>query len=207
MNQTGLTTDQLTQLAKSKGLTSASIAQMLSKKRSFDRLMSLDFKSMQSIDNLANLIQKSMTSQSSLAHMKNWDWNNNGLSAPTDMRDAQGGFEAGLSSMLSLAQGHQAGMNAPQGLGIQANATFNPSSFLQNLPQLQQQIEFPQQGLSQLSQLQSLANANAGGQTQRLGNLLQGMGAASNGGNPFQSLLQSVQNDNSNFHFGKLFLA
>ena len=206
MLQTGLTTDQLTQLAQNKGLTSASIAQMLSKKRSFDRLMSLDFKSMQSIDNLANLIRNGMPSQSSssLAQMKNWDWNNAGLSAQNDMQNAQGGFGSGLSNMLNLAQGPQAGMNASHGLGIQANAAFNPSSFLQNLPQLQQQNEFPQQGLNQLSQLQSLANANTGGQNQRLGNLLQGMGGANNGGNPFQSLLQSVQNGNSNT--GKLFL-
>jgi hypothetical protein len=194
MLQTGMTPEQMAALAQNKGFSSASIANMLGKKHSFDRLMSLDFQSMQSIDNLANLIQRGMPSQASSGQMRNWDWN-----APqVGMQNGQGGLAALgnlSSSMLSL---HQNGMGPPQGLGSQGNAAFgnllggyNQNSLLQNLQLPQQQS---QQGLSQLSQFQS----TAGGQNQRLGNLLQCIGGANSGGNSFESLLQSVQNGNTN---------
>lgn len=59
MLKTGLSRDQLSQLARDNGLSSGSLSNMLQGQRqnSFDALMSLDFQSLQSIDNLANLIQ------------------------------------------------------------------------------------------------------------------------------------------------------
>jgi hypothetical protein len=217
MLQTGMTPEQISQLAQNKGLSSsASLANMLGKKRSFDGLMSLDFQSMQSIDNLANLIQHGMPNQGSNGQMKNWDWNNPapqaGLAGMQGMQNAQGGLgsfgNSGLgnlsSSMLALNRA-QNGANAG-GLGGQGNSAFGDllgnsyqNSLLQNLQQAQQQQQrLPQHGMGQLSQLQGLTNVNAGGQHQRLENLLQGMGGAPSGANSFESLLQSVQNGNSN---------
>lgn len=56
--KTGLSRDQLSQLARERGLpSSGSLTNMIQRQNSFDALMSLDFQSLQSIDNLANLIQ------------------------------------------------------------------------------------------------------------------------------------------------------
>jgi hypothetical protein len=58
MLKTGLSRDQLSQLARDRGLgSSGSLGNLMSQQKSFDALMSLDFQSLQSIDNLANLIQ------------------------------------------------------------------------------------------------------------------------------------------------------
>lgn len=58
MLKTGLSRDQLSQLARDRGLSSSgSLSNMIQRQNSFDALMSLDFQSLQSIDNLANLIQ------------------------------------------------------------------------------------------------------------------------------------------------------
>jgi hypothetical protein len=58
MLKTGLSRDQLSQLARERGLpSSGSLSNMIQRQNSFDALMSLDFQSLQSIDNLANLIQ------------------------------------------------------------------------------------------------------------------------------------------------------
>jgi len=54
MLKTGLSRDQLSELAKA---SSTSLSNMMERQSSFDALMSLDFQSLQSIDNLANLIQ------------------------------------------------------------------------------------------------------------------------------------------------------
>jgi hypothetical protein len=171
--QTGMAPEQIAQLAQNKGYSSASLAQMLGKKRSFDRLMSLDFQSMQSIDNLANLIQRGMPNQAPMGgQMKNWDWNS-GATGSQPLQNQLGNLP---SSMLSLT-GPQCNMGLPPNQ-VQANAPFgmlggyNQNSLLQNLqpPQQQQQAN------------------------------LQGMGGmGSGGGNPFESLLQSVQNGNNNF--------
>lgn len=70
MLKTGLSRNQLTQLAQqhnstrnnaadaaAAALSSTSLSNMIQRKNSFDALMSLDFQSLQSIDNLANLFQ------------------------------------------------------------------------------------------------------------------------------------------------------
>jgi len=58
MLKTGLSRDQLGQLARDRQLASShSLSNMMERQSSFDALMSLDFQSLQSIDNLANLIQ------------------------------------------------------------------------------------------------------------------------------------------------------
>jgi len=57
MLKTGLSRDQLSQLARDRGLSSGSLSNMMQRQNSFDALMSLDFQSLQSIDNLANLMQ------------------------------------------------------------------------------------------------------------------------------------------------------
>lgn len=183
--QTGMAPEQITQLAQNKGYSSASLAQMLGKKRSFDRLMSLDFQSMQSIDNLANLLQRGMPNQAPMGgQMKNWDWN----SGAAGGQAAQNQFGNLSSSMLSL-NGPQNNMG-PSPNQVQANAPFgmlggyNQNSLLQNLQSSQQQV----------NNLQS--------QQQNQMNLLQGMGGMGSGGNSFETLLQSVQNGNSNV--GKL---
>ncbi|CAB9512008.1 expressed unknown protein [Seminavis robusta] len=72
MMKTGLSRDQLSQLARDKGLSSASLTNMMERQNSFDALMSLDFQSLQSIDNLANLIQTGGAGQVPEGGMKNW---------------------------------------------------------------------------------------------------------------------------------------
>jgi hypothetical protein len=58
MLKTGLSRDQLSQLARDRALASSgSLNNLMNRQKSFDALMSLDFQSLQSIDNLANLIQ------------------------------------------------------------------------------------------------------------------------------------------------------
>lgn len=58
MLKTGLSRDQLSQLARDhQRNSSTSLSNMMERQSSLDALMSLDFQSLQSIDNLANLIQ------------------------------------------------------------------------------------------------------------------------------------------------------
>lgn len=202
-----MTPEQISQLAHNKVASSASLANMLGKKRSFDGLMSLDFQSMQSIDNLANLIQHGMPKQASTGQMKNWEWNNGSSQAGlAGMQNLQGGLglgSAGLtglsSSMLGLNHAQNAVNTASQGLSNQTNSAFgelignyHQSSLYQNLQNAsqQQQRQLPQQGLGQLSQLQSLTNGNT--------SLLHGMGNTNAGGNTLDALFQSVQNKNNN---------
>ena len=70
MLKTGLSRDQLSQLARDQ-----SLSNLMERQSSFDALMSLDFQSLQSIDNLANLIQTGGSSKQDLpkAGLKNWD--------------------------------------------------------------------------------------------------------------------------------------
>jgi hypothetical protein len=79
MLKTGLSRDQLSQLARDRGLTSSgSLNNLMNRQKSFDALMSLDFQSLQSIDNLANLIQTGGVSGGGLnmpvSGMKNADF-------------------------------------------------------------------------------------------------------------------------------------
>jgi lambda repressor-like predicted transcriptional regulator len=72
--KSGLSRDQLSQLARDGGVSSASLSNMIDRQSSFDALMSLDLQSLQSIDNLANLIQSggSLPGQNPQNGLKNW---------------------------------------------------------------------------------------------------------------------------------------
>jgi len=79
MLKTGLSRDQLNQLARDQ-----SLSNLMERQSSFDALMSLDFQSLQSIDNLANLIQTGGASRQDLpkAGLKNWDGSGGSDSSP-----------------------------------------------------------------------------------------------------------------------------
>jgi hypothetical protein len=76
MLKTGLSREQISQLAQDRGLSSGSLSNMIHRQNSFDALMSLDFQSLQSIDNLANLIQNGGSTQPHVPEsgMKNADF-------------------------------------------------------------------------------------------------------------------------------------
>ena len=75
--KSGLSRDQLSQLARDGGMSSASLSNMMDRQSSFDALMSLDLQSLQSIDNLANLIQSGSAMPGSIPQngLKNADFN------------------------------------------------------------------------------------------------------------------------------------
>ena len=75
--KSGLSRDQLSQLARDGGMSSASLSNMMDRQSSFDALMSLDLQSLQSIDNLANLIQSGSARPGSIPQngLKNADFN------------------------------------------------------------------------------------------------------------------------------------
>ena len=79
MLKTGLSRDQLSQLARDQ-----SLSNLMERQTSFDALMSLDFQSLQSIDNLANLIQTGAQSKQDLpkSGLKNWDGDGKDMSSP-----------------------------------------------------------------------------------------------------------------------------
>lgn len=91
MMKTGLSRDQITQLARNQGLSSGSLSNMVQRQSSFDALMSLDMQqSFQSIDNLANLFQ---TQQQSMPEggmqNANFDFSSPGSFArPSEMSNA-----------------------------------------------------------------------------------------------------------------------
>lgn len=98
--KSGLSRDQLSQLARDGGVSSASLTNMMDRQSSFDALMSLDLQSLQSIDNLANLIQSGsgVPGQTPQNGLKNWsagDSSNNLASA------AQGESSGNLSDFAS----------------------------------------------------------------------------------------------------------
>ena len=72
--KSGLSRDQLSQLAREGGVSSASLSNMMDRQSSFDALMSLDLQSLQSIDNLANLIQSgsALPGQNPQNGLQNW---------------------------------------------------------------------------------------------------------------------------------------
>jgi len=102
MLKTGLSRDQLTQLAREQGMTpNASLNNMMERQSSFDALMSLDFQSLQSIDNLANLIQTGGKSVPEIG-MKNADFSSNGLVAAA--AHAAKGSSGNLGTSLANAR-------------------------------------------------------------------------------------------------------
>jgi len=106
MLKTGLSRDQLTQLAREQGMTpNASLNNMMERQSSFDALMSLDFQSLQSIDNLANLIQTGGKSVPEIG-MKNADFSSNGLAAAAAAaaaKNSSGNLGTSLANARRLA--------------------------------------------------------------------------------------------------------
>lgn len=151
MLQTGMSRNQISQLAAKGISSSASLANMLGKQRSFDQLMSLDFQSMQSIDNLANLIQAGMPNHQRIpnAQRKNMDWGTQGLGvqgmgnagAPSNLFSvgSSGGLKGSIENLVRTmsANSGNAATGAPVGLNNnmsnQANAIFG--NFLQSASQ------------------------------------------------------------------------
>ena len=101
MLKTGLSRDQLSQLARDQ-----SLSNLMERQSSFDALMSLDFQSLQSIDNLANLIQTGGSSKQDLpkAGLKNWDGGNGG-------NDSSPNLAAAVAAAAAAAGGNS-GNNA-----------------------------------------------------------------------------------------------
>ena len=102
MLKTGLSRDQLSQLARDQ-----SLGNLMERQSSFDALMSLDFQSLQSIDNLANLIQTGGKSQQDLpkAGLKNWDGGNGGGN------DSSPNLAAAVAAAAAAAAGGGTGGN------------------------------------------------------------------------------------------------
>eukprot|EP00984_Skeletonema_dohrnii_P031410 scaffold23864_cov61-Skeletonema_dohrnii-CCMP3373.AAC.1 len=213
MMQTGLSRDQIAQLASTQMTSSASLANLLGKQRSFDGLMSLDFQSMQSIDNLASLIQAGMPNQVPKAEMRNMDWGSQGV---TNQMPAASGLQGSslnnlataanlqgsLNNLVRTLSGNRNGSGGSRGSGNgglgaaqgslnanQANANFG--NLMPNNNLLQQQSFNPNANLGNL--LQGMGN-NIGGNN--------GVGGGGNGSGELQSFLQNLQNSNNNNNAG-----
>lgn len=144
MLKTGLSRDQLSQLARDGNLSTHSIDGMAERQSSFDALMSLDFQSLQSIDNLANLIQTggsgNLQDHIPRTGIKNWnpmDTSSYAAAAGSASlagarRVASQGRMDSLIRSLSSGQGLSSGTNAPRNL---SNAGFNldPNTSFSNL--------------------------------------------------------------------------
>ena len=208
MLQTGMSRDQISQLAQQGISSSASLANMLGKQRSFDQLMSLDFQSMQSIDNLANLIQAGMPNQANgmsrgipKGGMKNMDWgtqgagamgtqlgNNNASPAGGLLSAAAGGMKGSIENLVrtlsgnsgNSGQGNNNAALAPLNVNNQANAT-NFGHFLQNATQ----------------QGNNLAGGGGQGGSSGLNNILQTLTQQS-------QQHQQHQQSTNNFNYGNL---
>lgn len=101
----GLSRDQLSQLARDGGVSSASLSNMIDRQSSFDALMSLDLQSLQSIDNLANLIQSggSLPGQNPQNGLKNWSAGDSVSNLAHGAADGSGGNLSDLASARRLA--------------------------------------------------------------------------------------------------------
>jgi hypothetical protein len=103
--KSGLSRDQLSQLARDGGVSSASLSNMIDRQSSFDALMSLDLQSLQSIDNLANLIQSggSLPGQNPQNGLKNWSAGDSVNNLAHAAADGSGGNLSDLASARRLA--------------------------------------------------------------------------------------------------------
>ena len=139
MLKTGLSRDQLSQLARDQ-----SLSNLTERQSSFDALLSLDFQSLQSIDNLANLIQTGAGSQTSKSEMKNWDGGSSAnLAAAAVAAAAAGSCRTNLSNLASSRGISSEGMeslirslssgNVAQKPGNTGGSNANFSSLLQSL--------------------------------------------------------------------------
>ena len=103
--KSGLSRDQLNQLARDGGVSSASLSNMMDRQSSFDALMSLDLQSLQSIDNLANLIQSggSLPGQNPHNGLKNWSAGDSASNLAAHAMQGSGGNLSDLASARRLA--------------------------------------------------------------------------------------------------------
>ena len=103
--KSGLSRDQLNQLARDGGVSSASLSNMMDRQSSFDALMSLDLQSLQSIDNLANLIQSggSLPGQNPHNGLKNWSAADSASNLAAQAMQGSGGNLSDLASARRLA--------------------------------------------------------------------------------------------------------
>lgn len=103
--KSGLSRDQLNQLAREGGVSSASLSNMMDRQSSFDALMSLDLQSLQSIDNLANLIQSggSLPGQNPHNGQKNWSAGDSAGNLAAQALQGSGGNLSDLASARRLA--------------------------------------------------------------------------------------------------------
>lgn len=140
--KSGLSRDQLTQMAREGGVSSASLSNMMDRQSSFDALMSLDLQSLQSIDNLANLIQSGGTlpGQVPQTGMKNWSAgdSSSNLAAAAAATSGSSGNLADLTNarrlasvgrmeslLRSLSSQNMKKSSSSSGTGGGSNANFN----------------------------------------------------------------------------------
>jgi hypothetical protein len=117
MLKTGLSREQISQLALDRGLSSGSLSNMIQRQNSFDALMSLDFQSLQSIDNLANLIQNGGTQP----HVPE-----------SGMKNADFGFSQAASRHNAAAQGNSSGDLSSAARRLASASAGRMESFLRN---------------------------------------------------------------------------
>lgn len=105
--KTGLSRNQLSQLARDRCLSSASLSNILERQNSFDALMSLDFQSLKSIDNLANLIQSGGSSGGRNAdanELGTKNWSGDSSSSRSNLAEATATIEESTSNISNTAQ-------------------------------------------------------------------------------------------------------
>lgn len=139
MLKTGLSRDQLSQLARDRGgLSSGSLSSMLQGQRqnSFDALMSLDFQSLQSIDNLANLIQSGGMNHVPESGLRNAEFvASRTMGSSGDFSSARHLGSAGrMESFLRNFSNSNMGQNN----NSSSNSNANLSSLLQSMGNLNQ---------------------------------------------------------------------
>ena len=137
MLKTGLSRDQLSQLARDRGgLSSGSLSSILQGQRqnSFDALMSLDFQSLQSIDNLANLIQNGGMNHVPESGLRNAEFvASRGMGSSGDFAsEMQLGSAGRMESFLRNFSSNNMGQNTS------GNSNTNLSSLLQSMGNLNQ---------------------------------------------------------------------
>jgi hypothetical protein len=118
MLKTGLSREQISQLALDRGLSSGSLSNMIQRQNSFDALMSLDFQSLQSIDNLANLIQ---TGGGTQPHVPE-----------SGMKNADFGFSQAASRHNAAAQANSSGDLSSAARRLASASAGRMESFLRN---------------------------------------------------------------------------
>uniref|UniRef100_A0A6V2AY19 Uncharacterized protein n=2 Tax=Ditylum brightwellii TaxID=49249 RepID=A0A6V2AY19_9STRA len=148
MLKTGLSREQLSQIARDQQLASStSLSNMMERQSSFDALMSLDFQSLQSIDNLANLIQTGgggngfPGQQVPRSGMKNWSMESNnknaaqfgGTGSSSNNLSANARRLASAGRMESLIRSLSSGNVANRDTGSGGGSNANFGNLLQSM--------------------------------------------------------------------------